>query len=76
MHAIILYVFLAININAGNSVDGSYLIKTKSLAACEKMERNYNAAMIQMNNENSPAFRLRWTTDCKVMVLSERHKPV
>lgn len=69
--AAVVFVFVGMSMNAADTIDDVQMVKVANLGECHRLVHEYDKAHLEENAENPPAFRLRWSTDCKTMILAE-----
>jgi hypothetical protein len=74
--ASIVFVFVALALNQGGSVDDAQFIRTKSLAVCRQLVKSYDAAHLEENSSTAYAFQETWKAECRVFVVSAHDRNV
>lgn len=68
----VVFLFIALTLSPAESVGDFQALQVSSRAACEKLVATYDAANLQANAANAPAFRNTWDARC-VMMFTNAH---
>lgn len=69
----LVFVFVALTMNAANTVEDSQALRVNTLAQCQKLKTTYDAIHADENADMPPSFKVRWSSACIPMVLNEKH---
>lgn len=69
----LVFVFIALAMNATDTVEDSQALRVNTLAQCQKLKTTYDAARLEDNADSPPAYKTRWSSVCIPMLLNEKH---